>query len=72
MGMMRKMTGITRIKKKIIGKGLNQCWGFFFLKKSSRSNFDNVKLIWRLFFNEGLNFFLPSFKFFDFSSNTFF
>jgi len=44
MGMMRKMTGITRI-----GKGLYQCWGIFHLKKTSGPNFDNVKLIWRIF-----------------------
>jgi len=49
MGMMRKMTGITRIKKKRIGKGLYQCWGIFLLKKTSDPNFDNVKLIWRVF-----------------------
>jgi hypothetical protein len=55
-----KMMGITRIKKKRIGKSLYQCWGIFLLKKTSDPNFDNVKLIWRCF-NEGLNFILPSF-----------
>jgi hypothetical protein len=50
MGMMRKMTGITSIKKKRIGKGLYQCWRIFLLKKISDPNFDNVKLIRRIFF----------------------
>ncbi len=72
MGMMRKMTGIIRIKKKRIGKGLYQCWGIFLLKKTSYPNFDNVKWIRRVFFNEGLNFILPILNFFDFSCNTFF
>jgi hypothetical protein len=48
MGMMKKMTSITRIKKRRIGKGLYQCWGILLLKKTSGSNFDNVKLIWRV------------------------